>query len=203
MNIFSKLDELSNDKLHPKFINLLRPDFKCYRDIIQKWVDGLIDRDNKIVKEFQATYHSSFWEFYLFALLRIELYLRANKKQTWFYNKNSSRNVYRSSCAKHKKSGIPESKRNLNDIMSMFIPPYEQTDFYDNLNEAIVRQSNSILKKNKLYNDNYSNCSWINKDNPYIIALSSYDQVNYGREYIYPMMALLYGKHYIPDKESY
>ena len=69
--------------------------------------------------------------------------------------------------------------------MSMFIPPYEQTDFYDNLNEAIVRQSNSILKKNNLYNDNYNKCSWINKDNPYIIALSSYHQVNYGREYIY------------------
>lgn len=204
MNIFSKVNELSNDQLHPKFKNLLRPEFKCYRDIIQNWVDGFIDRDNKIIKEFQTTYHSSFWEFYLFALFK-ELGFTLDQAQNRpdFIITKPFEMYIEAVVPNIKKGGIPESNRNLNDIMSMFIPPYEQADFYDNLNEAIVRQSNSILKKNNLYKNNYSKCSWVNTNKPYIIALSSYDQVNYGREYIYPMMALLYGKYYIPDKESY
>jgi len=33
--------------------------------------------------------------------------------------------------------------------------------------------------------------------------MSSYSQVNYGREFIYPMMALLYGMFYIPEEDRY
>ncbi|MGE7588496.1 hypothetical protein [Peribacillus sp. NPDC101480] len=36
-----------------------------------------------------------------------------------------------------------------------------------------------------------------------MVAMSSYDQVNYGREYIYPMMALLYGLYYVPEENHY
>ena len=36
-----------------------------------------------------------------------------------------------------------------------------------------------------------------------MIAMSSYSQINYGREYIYPMMTLLYGLSYMPNTDSY
>lgn len=44
---------------------------------------------------------------------------------------------------------------------------------------------------------------WIADDIPFVIALSAYDQVNYGREFLYPMMALLYGQYYDFNTQSY
>ncbi|MPW26145.1 hypothetical protein GC105_10125 [Alkalibaculum sp. M08DMB] len=102
-----------------------------------------------------------------------------------------------------KAKGVPEKERGMEDIMSMFMPPYEQTDYYSILDEAIIRQANAILSKRNKFIENYVNCDWINNEKPYVVALSSYDQINYGREYIYPMMALLYGMYYCPEKEEY
>lgn len=45
--------------------------------------------------------------------------------------------------------------------------------------------------------------AWVREDAPFLIALSSYDQVNYGREYIYSMLALLYGLYFDADSEKY
>lgn len=87
--------------------------------------------------------------------------------------------------------------------MDMFIPPKNQLDFYDVLDEAIVRDSNAITSKYKKYKNEYSKCDWVDTDRPYVIAISSYSQVNYGREYIYPMMALLYGMYYNSKTEEY
>lgn len=35
-----------------------------------KWVKGMIDRDYKMVQEFQKTFHASFWAFYLYAYFK-------------------------------------------------------------------------------------------------------------------------------------
>ncbi len=204
MNLFSTLDELSSEQLHPKYKNLLSSEFKSYREIIQGWTDGFIDRDNKIVKEFQTTYHSSIWEFYLYALFKeLGFELDQTHDRPDFIIKKPYEVYIEAVISNIKNRGLPERNRNIEDIMSMFIPPYEQKDFYSTLNEAIIRQANSLSKKREKYKKNYSKCSWIDSKKPYIVALSSYDQINYGREYIYPMMALLYGKYYNPIKEAY
>lgn len=52
-----------------------------------------------------------------------------------------------------------------------------------------------MTKKNKI-RDSYIKCDWIKEKVLFAIALSSYDQINYGREYIYPLMAFLYGLYY-------
>lgn len=206
MEVFKTIEGILDDELHPKYKNLLNPEFKNHRDIIQGWVEGFVDRDNKIVKEFQTTYHSSLWEFYLYALFKelgFELNQESEKNRPDFIITKPFEMYVEAVISNIKETGIPESKRSMEDIMSMFIPPYEQKDFYKNLDEAIIRQSKSIMKKKDKYKKNYSKCKLVHNDKPYIIALSSYDQINYGREYIYPMMALLYGKYYNAEKEIY
>ncbi len=87
--------------------------------------------------------------------------------------------------------------------MSMVEPPYLIKDFNSFINESITRHSNAILRKSRKYESNYIKCSWVKKENPFIIALSSYSQINYGREFIYPMLAFLYGFYYNPIKNEY
>lgn len=35
-----------------------------------QWANGFVDRDNKIIKEFQTSFNSTFWEVYLYAVLK-------------------------------------------------------------------------------------------------------------------------------------
>lgn len=178
--------------------------FVGHRDIIQGWVKSFVDRDNKIIKEFQTTFHSSFWEFYLYALFKeLNFELDQTHDRPDFIIKKPEEIYVEAVVSNIKSNGVPESQRDMEDIMSMFIPPYEQHDYYKVLDEAIIRHSNAILSKRNNYIKNYSKCDWINNEKPYVIALSSYDQINYGREYIYPMIAMLYGKYYCPEKEEY
>ena len=62
--------EIPHDKLHKNFIELLDEENKIARDFINSWTDGFIDRDNKIIIEFQTTFNSVFWELYLFNLFK-------------------------------------------------------------------------------------------------------------------------------------
>jgi len=46
-------------------------------------------------------------------------------------------------------------------------------------------------------------CDWVKEEAPFVVALGSYDQVNYGREFHYSMMALLYGFRFNTDEQEY
>jgi len=101
------------------------------------------------------------------------------------------------------KSGKKESERTLEDQLSMMIPPYLQDDFDMVMREGILRAANAIQSKNNKWLEEYSKKEWICSDRPYIVAMSSYDQINYGREYIYSMLALLYGFYFNAKTETY
>lgn len=77
-------------------------------------------------------------------------------------------------------------------------------NFDYNIREAIARYSNSIQSKDKKYED-YINDNKLkfDKEAPYIIALSGYEQINYGKNFYYPMMALLYGIYYDNINDKY
>ena len=102
-----------------------------------------------------------------------------------------------------KNAGRKENERTLEDQMSMAIPPYLQYDFYEFLDEAIIRSASAIKCKHEKFKNEYVNRDWVNSANPFIIAMSSYSQVNYGREYIYPMLALLYVMYFDADSENF
>lgn len=205
MNLFEKIKNVSEEQWHTKFKILKDDPFgKGERSILQQWVEGLVDRDHKMVQEFQKTFHASFWEFYLYACFKEAGFtLDQSHNRPDFMIKAPYEFNVEAVVANIKNQGKPESDRGLEDLMDMFVPPKNQEDYFQLQCEAIVRQSNALTSKIKKYNNEYSKCKWVKKDVPFVIALSSYSQINYGREFIYPMMALLYGMLYIPKEDRY
>lgn len=202
--LFEKIDDLDENVLHPKF-KFLRDEISVLgeRNIVENWTDNFIDRDNKIVKEFQTSFHSAFWEFFLFALMK-----KCNYKIDFSHNRPDFIISYpfqayiEAVVSEIKKGGKDEAKRSIDDILSMTRPFANNKEFSSIIDEAIVRHSNSFLSKKKKYVE-YLTEPWVNSSTPYIIAISSYDQINYGKEFYYSMMALLYGKYYNPETECY
>lgn len=65
--------QVKEDELHPNFIEITKDKYPYARDLLQSWTEGFIDRDNKIVKEFQTTFNSSFWNYIYLMYLRITI----------------------------------------------------------------------------------------------------------------------------------
>ena len=68
MRLFDPIVE--DTKQHENFRALLRVGNGFNLDVLNDWAKGFVDRDGKLVKEFQTTFNSSFWELYLFAVLK-------------------------------------------------------------------------------------------------------------------------------------
>ncbi|EOU1650933.1 hypothetical protein OQL15_000839 [Clostridium perfringens] len=198
LDLYKEIKGLSETNQHEKFLLLKNEfQFKYEKEILSNWTDGLLDRDNKFVRQFQETFHSSFWEIYLYKLFK-EAKFKLNQEHPMpdYIITEPIECYVEAVTANIKQNGRKEKDRGIEDIISMTIPPALQDDFYEVLDESIIRAANAIKTKNKKYNNEYIKREWIDVNNPYTIAMGSYDQVNYGREYIYPMLALLYGIYY-------
>lgn len=215
MDVFHKISELPEHKLHAKF-KLLRdaPYYYGARRIVEEWTKDFHDRDNKIAIEFQTTFHSSFWEFYLHAVFqRLRLNVNKNYNRPDFIIDGEHGFYIEAVVSEIKQGGVPESERSIDNTLSMLEPIKTDEEFSLLIDEAIVRHSNSIYSKIKKYTgyknkkgkwiDGYKGCEWVSESKPYIIALSSYDQIQYGKEYIYSMFALLYGLYYSAERDVY
>lgn len=202
LDLFRTLKNVPEQQWSTKF-KVLKDDQYGEKDIVLQWTEGMVDRDHNMIQKFQKTFHSSFWEFYLYACFKEAGFVmdQSHNRPDFMITAPFEMNV-EAVVANIKEGGRPESDRGASDLMDMFIPPRNQEDFFDLQHEAVTRQSNAIQSKIKKYSE-YSRCNWVKEDIPFVIALSSYGQVNYGREYIYPMMTLLYGMYYIPEKDDY
>lgn len=202
LDLFTEL--LAENELHPKF-KLLNENIllRGEKEILNDWVKGFIDRDKKIVKEFQKTFHSSFWEFYLYAVFKeAKFEIDFTKNRPDFIITKPEKLYIEAVVSNIKNTGEKEEKRSLKDILSMIDPFYIRENFDYNMREAITRYSNSILSKNKKYQE-YLKDKDFDEKIPYIIALSGYEQINYGKNFYYPMMALLYGLYFDNKKDKY
>lgn len=214
MDIFKIITELDDDELHPKY-KFLRDEYYYInaKSIVKDWVSGFVDRDQKIVKEFQTTFHSSFWEFYLHAVFKELGWVVDYKNNRPDFIITAPDEMYIEAVVSEiKEGGVPESERTPEQPLEALSPISTREEFSSIIDEAIVRHSNSILSKHKKYtgyetskkkHKGYKDCDWVNEDKPFVIALASYDQISYGREYIYSMMALLYNYYYCPETEAY
>lgn len=205
LDLFGKRDDVDENALHHKF-KLQRNNGLLERErrILVNWTEGFVDRDNKIVKEFQTTFHSSFWEFYLYSFFKeLKFEFDFSKDRPDFIITAPEKIYIEAVVSNIKDEGREETCRNLEDILTMIVPPHKQDDFFEVLDEAIVRNSNAILSKSRKYIEKYKKCDWVKEDHPFIIAVSSYSQVNYGREYFYPVLALLYGLYFNLQIDDY
>ena len=205
LHFFEHRNDISPNLLHDKFKTLRNePLLHLERDIINEWANGFADRDGKLVKEFQTTFHSSLWEIYLFAVLKeLELKVDFSKNRPDFIVFGEVEFYIEAVVSEIKKGGRSELARNEKDVFSMLEPLHRDQKFYHIIDEAITRHSNSILSKHKKYINEYAKCDWVKENAPFVVALGSYDQVNYGREFHYSMMALLYGFRFNLDGQVY
>lgn len=192
VNLFDATNLPANLALHKK-VSILKW-LPGERQILECWAEGFNDRDGKFVNEFQSTFHSSFFELYLFALLKTQaMTVDLTRSRPDFLVTAPSKMVIEAVTANIKQDGRPEDEREFDDIISMFSPPWLIANFDEQLAESIVRYSNALCGKAQKYHKSYSQLQWVEADAPYVIAMGSFSNINYGREYHYGIIALLFG----------
>jgi hypothetical protein len=195
INLFERNPKIDETNLHPKF-KMLRdePLLHAERGVINGWTDGFVDRDNKIVEEFQKTYHSAIWELYLFNVFKEAGYnVDFSKNRPDFILTNPHKMIVEAVVSEIKEGGRSEKTRGHDDFMRAAAPMFNSKNFHEIIDEATVRHSNSLLAKSRKYQNEYTKCDWVNESTPFVVALGSYDQIDYGREYLHSMLQLLYG----------
>ena len=122
LDIFT--EQIEESKLHPKYKTIRDClNFTGEQEILKDWIDGFIDRDNKIVKEFQESFHSTFWEFYLYAVFKeAKFEIDFTKNRPDFIVIKPQKLYIEAVVSEIKQNGIKEEERTLEDILSMLKP---------------------------------------------------------------------------------
>lgn len=188
MNLFKQVVE--DEKLNQNFKSIMSIQNSSARDVLTEWAEGFKDRDGKFVKEFQTTFNSSFWELYLFAVLKKFAYKSDFSKSRPDFVIPEQNFCIEATIADNPQGGLPEYIQN-----EINIP----TDLNNFNRKSIIRLSNSILSKHKKYIESYSNLNHV-KGKPFIIAVASYDQPFFFFECQRPIEAVLY-KYYVDEEE--
>ena len=168
LDLFSPIVEV--DKQHANFVTLLSPSYEFARNEILKWTEGFIDRDNKIINEFQTTFNSSFWEFYLNACFKqLKFNIDYTKSRPDFLlEKEGSSIVAEAVISSHPEGGTPEWERSFPKEFTLEL--WNQI-----IHLSTIRLANSILSKHKKYIEEYKDLEHV-KERPYIICVSPFDQ---------------------------
>ncbi|MBA1447015.1 MAG: hypothetical protein FE835_19435 [Gammaproteobacteria bacterium] len=194
MNLFEPI--VDHSKLHPNFLSVMRHWKDPERNEVQRWAEGFPDRDGKFVKEFQTSFNSSFWEIYLYAVLRDFGFEFSWEHSTpdFDVNTNGIELIIEATTAGHSqgKTAEWEYRRNIEDLKDM--------RFGEMNRESIIRLSNSFTSKARQYRNRYSNLAHV-KNRPFVIAIAPFEQPNFNLQYNRPITALLYD--YYVDEDAY
>jgi hypothetical protein len=153
------------DKLHPNFKRTLEPNSGGVRGVLNDWVKGFVDRDGKFVYEFQTTFNSSFWELYLFAVLKkLNIAVDFSHSSPDFVAKDHALAI-EATIASHAHDDVPEWEKTLEGVV------------HDNLGPAyiqsIIRLSNALLGKSRAHKDNYTGLPHL-AGRSYVVAIANY-----------------------------
>ncbi len=195
MDLFTPVVE--DNLQHINFSSVLIPHRKAERDLLEDWADGFVDRDGKLVKEFQTTFNSTFWEIYLFSVFKYYgLSVDWSSPSPDFSVSNGESEVIIEAVTANSAQGKP------NEWDKTFSPEEMQgLRRFKKLNtEAIIRLSNSIFSKAKLYNKKYRKLEHV-KGKPFVLAVAPFEQPHFNHQYDRPIKALLYD--YYVDEDVY
>lgn len=189
MRLFNPI--VDKNRWHPNFRSILAIGNGFNLDVMNDWAKGFVDRDGKFVEEFQTTFNSSFWELYLFAVLKkYNIPVDFSHAQPDFCVPSLNLNI-EATIASHAQGAEPEYVR-LNNA-----PPTDLNIF--NL-QTIIRLSNSLTAKHRKYVESYS--AFVHaKDQVYIVAVTNFDQPYSFMAAQRPIEAVLHG--YYVDEERY
>jgi hypothetical protein len=168
MDLFTPL--VNAQAQHPNFrsissISQTANGFDC--DVLMDWARGFEDRDGKFVKEFQTTFNSSFWELYVFAVLKSRgLKVDFSYPSPDFVISDHGGLNIEAAVALHAQGGTPEHMR-----ANVTIPE----DLNELNRDAILRLSNSISTKRREFEETYSMLHHV-KDRPFVLAVAAFDR---------------------------
>lgn len=133
---------------HPNFNQILSKHAAAVRTVINDWAENFIDRDGKFVDEFQRSFNSSFWELYLFAVLKsLDIQVDFSRKAPDFVCPKAGLAI-EAVIAGQARGGNPEGERTLDDLMKL--------DISNRYLETLARLSNALDAKVRKYRESYA-----------------------------------------------
>ncbi|CCO22002.1 hypothetical protein [Maridesulfovibrio hydrothermalis] len=171
LDVFNPI--VSEDKQHPNFKAMVNEINGATREVITGWTDGFVDRDNKIIKEFQTTFNSSFWEFYLNACFRqlgFEIDY-SHDRPDFMVSKDGHEFAMEATIASHPDGGTPEWEKRFAGLADS----YSKDSLFQIIYLATIRLANAIKSKHTHYVNKYSQLEHV-KGKPYIICLAPFEQ---------------------------
>lgn len=204
MNIFENISNISEDMQSLQYKTLKNNvQFASERKIIETWAEDYVDLDGNFKRDFQKSFCPQMWELYLHALFR-----KANFKRNMDYSapdyiiESPFKFYVEAATANFRENGSIGVDRTWEDFNELTKPPYLVDLYKDQLDESISRVAKKLRDKNSAYNK-YSQNDYFELDIPYVVAIGAYDQLNSGKEFIYPMLALLYGWYFDGTKNQF
>lgn len=161
------------------------------RDIVSQWVDGMPNRDNKFVEEFQRSFNSSFWEIYLHGLFKEYGFEMdwAHQSPDFWLKTNHGEVLIEAVTANAAMGAVPEWERP--GVLDEMIAA---KNFWPLNREAIIRLSNAMLSKLRRYNDYYRTLPHVGRK-PFVIAIAPFEQPYFNHQYDRAIRALLYDEY--------
>lgn len=190
MDLFTLI--VAEDKIHKNFKSVLRSEQRLDREGLQLWCEGFPDRDGKFVKEFQTTFNSSFWEIYLYAMLK-EVGAKldfSHPAPDFFIELKGQKIIVEAAIAAAAEGKTPEWEKDFYKE-----PPirFRQMNI-----ESIIRLANAICSKYKKYKNSYSGLKHV-KSLPFVLAIAPFEQPDFNLQYDGPISALLYDQYVDED----
>jgi len=178
---------------HPNFRTILKQANPHNLNVMNDWANGFQDRDGKLVTEFQTTFDSSFWELYLFAVLkhfRMQVDFSVPSPD-FFVTTNGGMNI-EATVALHAEDAPPEHAAREADQ----IPK----DLTESNRQTMLRLRNTIDSKYRKYLKNYASLDHV-ANRPFVLAITAFDSPYARLACQRAIEAVLYG-YYVDEEKA-
>ncbi|MBN3925347.1 hypothetical protein [Nostoc sp. NMS4] len=185
MDLFTPI--VPKEEQHNHFLYITEPGF-CEPEIevIKSWADGFIDRNGKLVQEFQTKFNSVFWELYLFACFK-ELGCSvdtSHETPDFLVSSPYGDFIAEAAIASNSEGYRPEWDKDY-DLL-------ENTSIKDILRLSAIRLEFSINKKSKKFRKDYSKLPHV-KNKPFVICVAPFEQPFFFLQDSLAIIRVLYG----------
>ncbi|MDY4299403.1 hypothetical protein SO486_05255 [Pseudomonas salmasensis] len=195
MDFFTPIVEES--KQNKNFKSVLAGFRAAERELFTMWAEGFEDRDGKVVKEFQTTFNSTFWEVYLHACFREYGFVQDWTSSTPDFCLTSNGCDF---IVEATTGNAAQGKPNEWDKTYSFEELKSVRRFGELNKEAMIRLSNAVVGKARKYDKFYKTLNHV-YGKPFIIAVAPFEQPHFNLQYDRPIRALLYD--YYVDEDAY
>lgn len=169
MDLFTPIIPL--DQQHANFRSMSHESFgSAERQVLQDWASGFVDRDGKLVKEFQSTFNSTFWELYLNAAFReLGFVPDFSHARPDFILSGPAHIVAEATIAANPDGFTPEWEREI------ALKALQDADPAAIIELSSIRLANAINIKQKKHVSEYSRLEHV-RGKPFVICVAPFEQ---------------------------